>query len=479
MERGRGILLIIFAVCAIGLLCGVACERASAEVVMDIYEFQITTNNASQQNPDVYNKTVVYQDNRNGNWDIYAYTLAGSFSPETRITTNTKDQISPAIDKNRVVYMDNRNGNWDIYLYDLVNHTETRITTDVGNQQFPDISGDRIVWEDDRYGIPDVYVYDLNTHTETRIRQQSYTSDNRHPAISGDLIVYTQDELGLPPQIWYMYLGSRGGPTEWFAGDPHPAVDGNRVVAEAESTVNSLYPDAITLEDWSTGLTWRDPFLSYQKYPDICGDYIAWMDDRNGNWDIYMYQVARQEEKRVTTDSTDQWYPAVSSVGGNYIVWQDLRNGNWDIYGASVGYRWLVTHPAPQPSPPTPEKVIERMENLKGLLGNYTQIPASDIAGANAKVRENRRNTLLNELNAVIHSIKATSKKTDNYRGAIAHLDAILDKTDGCVQRGTPDTIGSGYTPDWIINCPSQETMFYSINGSIRILQELMEGSPG
>jgi hypothetical protein len=39
------------------------------------------------------------------------------------------------------------------------------------------------------------------------------------------------------------------------------------------------------------------------------GDRIVWWDNRNGNWDIYMYDLATQTEAQITTDpnKTDRW----------------------------------------------------------------------------------------------------------------------------------------------------------------------------
>ncbi|HWQ50027.1 MAG TPA: PKD domain-containing protein [Methanosarcina sp.] len=54
-----------------------------------------------------------------------------------------------------------------------------------------------------------------------------------------------------------------------------------------------------------------------------------WADDRNGNWDIYMYDLSTKKERRITTNPSDSYCPAIY---GNRIVWMDLRNGNSDIY---------------------------------------------------------------------------------------------------------------------------------------------------
>ena len=61
-----------------------------------------------------------------------------------------------------------------------------------------------------------------------------------------------------------------------------------------------------------------------QVYPQIYVDVIVWQDDRNGNWDIYMYDVSTGVEQQITSDPTDQISPAIY---GDTVVWQDARNG--------------------------------------------------------------------------------------------------------------------------------------------------------
>ncbi|AKB42594.1 cell surface protein [Methanosarcina vacuolata Z-761] len=68
---------------------------------------------------------------------------------------------------------------------------------------------------------------------------------------------------------------------------------------------------------------------STQFSPAIYENRIVWEDDRNGNQDIYMYDLSTSKETQITTDESDQLRPAIY---GHKIVWQDRRNGNWDIY---------------------------------------------------------------------------------------------------------------------------------------------------
>ena len=113
-----------------------------------ITEIQITKNFSDC--PAIYDNKIVWQDKRNGNWNIYMYDL--STKKETQITTNKFDQINPDIYGNKVVWQDERKGNWDIYMYDLSTKKETQITTNASNSERPDIYGDKIVWSDDRNG---------------------------------------------------------------------------------------------------------------------------------------------------------------------------------------------------------------------------------------------------------------------------------------------------------------------------------------
>ncbi len=66
----------------------------------------------------------------------------------------------------------------------------------------------------------------------------------------------------------------------------------------------------------------------------ISGDRIVWDDLRNGNGDIFMFDLATGAETQITTDPSGQFSPAIS---GDRIVWVDRRNTsqsglNFDIY---------------------------------------------------------------------------------------------------------------------------------------------------
>ena len=155
---------------------------------------QITTNGANHINPYVNGNYIVWQDNRNGNWDIYAYDL--STGAEIPICTSTGDQTNPSVYGDNFVWQDNRNGNWDIYMCDLSKDPANpiRITNNTFDQTKPAIYGDKIVWQDNRNGNWDIYMYDLTLRFERQLTTN--TGNQIDPAIYDNKVVWTDDRNG-------------------------------------------------------------------------------------------------------------------------------------------------------------------------------------------------------------------------------------------------------------------------------------------
>lgn len=194
-------------------------------------ERKITDDIAVQQNPDIFENVVVWEDDRNGAYmvpktDIYIYNL--STNQETQITTSGL-ATKPTIYGSRIVWSDNRSGNGgDIYMYDISTSKETQITF-TGRSSYPDIYDDRIVWNDNRSGKLNIYMYNLSTHQETQIT--TYKSEPSDPAIYGDIIVWMDFRNVHNPDI-YMYDLSTSKETQITAHvtAESPAIYGNSIV---------------------------------------------------------------------------------------------------------------------------------------------------------------------------------------------------------------------------------------------------------
>ncbi len=353
MKKPCGLVVLIILV--FSLFGGLAVRPADAKIILT--EQQITSNNASQENPDIFeygprNYTIIWQDNRNGNWDIYMY---NPWQPgEICIINSSGNQINPKIYGDTIVYQDDRNSNWDIYMYDLNSKVETQITNNTGVQECPAIFGNTIVWQDSRNGTWDsfdhdytrwmVYMYNLTTHTELCL-PLSYSTHN--PAISENLVVYVKDMEA---------IGVNGEPTnyiEWFnfsswderssnldKGDIYsgedmawPAIEGINIAWQKWFAVYSY--NGYTGARWSSGYGGTHPDIGGEgQYMYVVYEYST----TTLPHEIYMYELASGSVQRLTNNPANQISPAISAKYGNYVVYMDNRNGNWDIYLTSFGY---------------------------------------------------------------------------------------------------------------------------------------------
>ena len=124
-----------------------------------------------QQSPAVWGNIVVWQDNFFGDWDIYAADISDfdrlsraepNDPVEFAITTNESSQTNPDIDGNIIVWQDNRNNNWDVFGYNLTTQKEFQITDDSHDQTNPAINGNMVVWQDNRNGNSEIYAVVLD-----------------------------------------------------------------------------------------------------------------------------------------------------------------------------------------------------------------------------------------------------------------------------------------------------------------------------
>ncbi|MHC4855879.1 MAG: hypothetical protein ACYS72_05695 [Planctomycetota bacterium] len=311
-------------ICAVSLLLGLGSPGTAFEV------FPVQEPGNLQQRPAVDNGKIVWQQDMGSNgWDIYGVDLLGPDAPTYFIVDDFQfDQEQPALWNDRVVYQDNSYGDWDVYVSDI---------SDANN--------------------PASYLITLN--------EQDYLNDQTNPAIHGNTAVW-QDEFAsgdwdivaadiTEPNAPSVYLVQLTDEDHYYANQQSPAIYRNRLIWQD----NWLGDWDIASADFWLKNTPLDQFLSasslQQENPAVWGDWVVWQEDfGDGDFDIYAADISDPEdpvEFALVSDTAAQINPDIS---GHLVVWQDSRNGNWDIYGYNLITRQefpITTNSADQTNP--------------------------------------------------------------------------------------------------------------------------------
>lgn len=280
---------------------------------------------ARQQNPSASGTGVVWQDDRNGQWDIYYKDVADLANASLRITSTAAPQTQPDIDGSRIVWQDERNGTADIYGYDLVSGQEMVIYSGEGEQTAPVISGDWVAWQDTRNGNADIYAKNLATDEIVRIT--SHERDQIRPALDGATLV------------WEDY---RHGPAEIYSYD---------LLARKETR--------LTID------------LVAQFLPAVSGGITVWTDQRDGRQEIY--RAAPGGAQRLTFGSGDR---SQAAIDGGLLVYTDFSAGQADPNLAFIDLNSgsggaLSTHPARQENPAIGQGVVLWQDDRDGTWQIY------------------------------------------------------------------------------------------------------------
>ncbi len=310
---------------------------------------EVTNSTSDQCNPAIALDSddrpyVVWQDARNGNWDIYFSTYDGTnWSTEEIVhDPNANNQVNPAIaidgqnpDMVYVVWQDDCAGNQEIYIAKsddgFVTKTASRITADAFDQIGPAITVDSentiyVVWTDNRNGPADIYgAASTSTVPWTNVPVVSNTNNQTSPAIAAE---YTGTILHL---LWVDDTDPNG--TIFYAS----STDGLR----GPLTINS---DVVDERDdvqkeptiFVTGSTGNDLRV-----------YASWQDWRNvdntipNDADIYFVELNSSLGTNIFVGdggtNAYQGEPAIGVciLGFPYLVWTDGRNANTNIYYAA------------------------------------------------------------------------------------------------------------------------------------------------
>ncbi len=354
---------------------------------------------------------ITWTDARSGNWDIYAQRVnsigvAQWTADGVVISAASGSQLNPKLVSDGsggaiIAWEDQRNGNIDIYAQRVSSSGMVQWTADgvavsvaAGNQQsfqlISDNSGGAIItWNDSRSGSNDIYVQRLNgaglvQWTTNGVAICAAANEQQLPQLlsdgSGGAIITWQDFRSGVGDIYAQRVNS-SGLAQWAVNgvaiaklnDEHwnPKIisdgSGGAIITWQDSrsliTFWDIYAQRVNgdgVVQWTVNGVIIAASASTQQNPQIISDgsggaIITWEDNRSSDWNIYA--------QRVNGTGTTQWTVngvSLSSVdgtqsnarivsddsGGAIITWQDARSGTNDIFAQRVNstgaVQWTV-----------------------------------------------------------------------------------------------------------------------------------------
>ena len=323
-------------------------------------EFAVFSSGQAQQAPDVDGSTVVWQQNTGANsWDIYGLNLDDTNAPvPIVVAASAFDQINPAVWNNRVVWQDDdtTNRDWNIKMADIsdANDPQDYVLDEFdGDQTLPAIHGDLAVWQDDfNPGNSDLYAADISDPANPDVfALDIYDSNQMTPAVFRNTIVYRDDFYDdwdiIAADAWIKNQPAYQYPAFEAEDETAVAIDRDTIVYQRDFSGDGTDYDIIAVDRSDPRVFVTFPvsqLTSSEEKPDISGHIVVWQDNRNGNWDIYGYNLVTKKEFQITADSADQTNPVIS---GSLVVWEDARFGVSNIYAVYLDAVDMADCPAP------------------------------------------------------------------------------------------------------------------------------------
>lgn len=193
------------------------------------------TPGAYSSNPAIGRDTLVWEDSRDANIEIYGMDLATGI--ERRITesaaTDTVPEVSTGTAQDQVVWQVCADGICDIALYDWSTGATRMVTeTTDADERRPDMDGDVVVYDGYKDGERDIYAYDVTTGATRRLE---LAGSQNNPNISGDVVSFEDVSTGVYRiMLWHLPTGAVLQLTDGPGGEYLNDIDGNRVAYTAQ-----------------------------------------------------------------------------------------------------------------------------------------------------------------------------------------------------------------------------------------------------
>ena len=230
-----------------------------------------------------------------------------------------------------IAYSSDESGNPDIYLTDTEGKSKVKLTDYEERDGYPSFSpdGKKIVFY--AYHGKTWSIHSMNTDGSDRKRLTNAENkwDNSPVWYSdGKQIVFGR-EYGETMELWTMNADGSGKKQLPIEGGGPCITPDNRIL------YHSKYEDSeICIADADgTNIRQLTDNEAEDWHPEISqdGKQVAFMSDRDGNYEIYVMNIDGSDQKRLTINESGDWEPSWSPDGSR-IVFASDRDGDFDIY---------------------------------------------------------------------------------------------------------------------------------------------------
>jgi len=297
---------------------------------------KISNNNLIQAQPHIYGDIVVWNDERNGNLDVYMYDISTEI--ETQITDSELNQFGPLIYKNKILWNDERNGNLDVYMYDIDLDEEFVIANGQLNENIGALYNDiaAINVYKNEFEDPDVFIFNLTSGEKTQV-----TIDQNDQYATGiyenKLIYLNRSGFDLETQNVVVYdLDLQENILTTILSRSPPSIFNNKIISYRYGDINENTVD-LYIYDLETSSEVKITNTQSNRHPgSINENFATWYqfrDDQSTN--IYYYDINNDREFLLTNDSS---FEDGAKLYERNIVWSSNKSGNREIYLANIDF---------------------------------------------------------------------------------------------------------------------------------------------
>lgn len=265
--------------------------------------------------PPTANNRIAFISIRDGNPEIYVMNADGA--GQTRLTNTPALEMEHAWNPagTRLVFVSRRTGSYELFAMDADGGNVVRLTTngqaDWGPSYTPD--GARLLFFRTISGSDEIHSMDVDGSNEQRLTQNTWFDVLPVMTPDGQTIIFNSDRNGATRQANYDVYRMNADGTNPVRLTTNPGQDWYHAVSPDGKLIAYTCDDHIALMNLDgsnpRAVTFPSGYEDARPTFSPDGTRLAFASNRDGNWEIYVMNLDGSQQTRLTTNTTDDYYP--------------------------------------------------------------------------------------------------------------------------------------------------------------------------